>query len=147
MGESVNSFCSTLYLGILEGKNINFSIKNLELDFLNSFLTIGKTIYTILHWIVCWSLGRKKVVMAFMGCQLCNFRSSHRKCFVSKDVLRNFPKFKGKNLCESLLFNKVPGLRPATLLKKRFWYKYFHVSFVKFSRTPFSQNRSGRLLL
>ena len=32
--------------------------------------------------------------------------------------LRNFAKFTGKHLCQSLFFNKVAG-RPATLLKKR----------------------------
>ena len=38
------------------------------------------------------------------------FRSSHRRCFVSKGVLRNFAKFAGKHLCQSLFFNKVAGL-------------------------------------
>ena len=39
------------------------------------------------------------------------------------------------------------GLRPATLLKKRLWHRCFPVNFVKFLRTPFLQNASGRLLL
>ena len=38
-----------------------------------------------------------------------------------KGVLRNFAKLTGKQLCQSLFFNKVAGLRPATLLKKRLW--------------------------
>ena len=37
--------------------------------------------------------------------------------------------------------------RPATLLKKRLWRRCFPVNFVKFLRTPFLQNTSGRLLL
>ena len=37
--------------------------------------------------------------------------------------------------------------RPATLLKKRLWHSCFAANFVKFSRTPFSQSTSGRLLL
>ena len=57
--------------------------------------------------------------------------------------LRNFTKFTGKQLCQSLFFNKVAGLRPATLLKKRFWHRFFPVNFVKFLRTPFFQNTSG----
>ena len=36
--------------------------------------------------------------------------------------------------------------RPATLLKKRLWRRCFPVNFVKFLRTPFLQNTSGRLL-
>ena len=38
---------------------------------------------------------------------------------MKKSVLRNFTKFTGKYLCQSLLFNKGAGLRPATLFKKR----------------------------
>ena len=38
-------------------------------------------------------------------------------------------------------------LRPATLLKKRLWYRRFPVNFVKFLRIPFVQNTSGWLLL
>ena len=44
-------------------------------------------------------------------------------------------------------FNKVAGLRPATLLKKKLWHRRFPVNFVKFLRTPFLQNTSGRMLL
>ena len=47
------------------------------------------------------------------------FRSSRPEVFSKKSVLRNFIKFTGKHQCQSLLFNKVTGLRPATLFKKR----------------------------
>ena len=36
-----------------------------------------------------------------------------------KDILRNFAKFTEKHLCRRLLFDKVAGLRPATLSKKK----------------------------
>ena len=42
------------------------------------------------------------------------YRSSHRRCSVKKGVLRNFAKFTGKLLCQSLFLNKVAGLWPAT---------------------------------
>ena len=58
-------------------------------------------------------------------------RSSHRRCSGKKCALRNFAKFTGKDLCRSLFFNKVAGLRPCK----------------KFLRTPVLQNTSGRLLL
>ena len=74
-------------------------------------------------------------------------RSSHRSGSVRKSVLRNFAKFTGKHLCQSLFFNKVAGLRPETLLKKRLWHMRFPVNFPKFLRTPFLHNTSGRLLL
>ena len=55
-------------------------------------------------------------------------RSSHQRCSVRKGVLRNFVKFTGKHLCQNLFFNKVAGLRPATLLKKRLWRRCFLLS-------------------
>ena len=73
-------------------------------------------------------------------------RSSQQRCSMKKGVLRNFTKFTGKHLCLSLSFNKVAGLKPATLLKKRLWHRCFPVNFAKFSITPFLQNTSGRLL-
>ena len=62
-------------------------------------------------------------------------------------VLKKFTKFIGKHLCRSLFLNKVVGLRSATLLKKRLWHRCFSVKFVRFLKTPFFQNTSGRLLL
>ena len=47
-----------------------------------------------------------------------NYRTSHRRCSIKKGVLKNFTKFTGRLLCQSLFFNQVAGLRPATLLKK-----------------------------
>ena len=41
----------------------------------------------------------------------------------------------GKHLCQILFFKK--SCRPATLLKKRLWHRYFPVNFGKFSRKLF----------
>ena len=54
---------------------------------------------------------------------------------------------KFRKIHQSLFFNKVAGLRLATLLKKKLWHRCVPVSFTKFLRTPFLQNTSGRLLL
>ena len=56
-------------------------------------------------------------------------------------VLKNFAKFTGTSLYQSPFFNKVAGLRPATLLTKRFWHRCFPVNFAKslrklFTKTP-----------
>ena len=59
--------------------------------------------------------------------------------FCEKGVLRNFAKFKGKHLCQSL--------RPATLLKKRLWHRSFPVNFAEFQRTPFFIEHLRWLLL
>ena len=75
------------------------------------------------------------------------FQKQPPELFYKKSVLRNFTQFTGKHLCLSLSFNKVAVLRPATLLKKKLWYRCLPLNFVKLLRTPFFQNTSGRLLL
>ena len=45
-------------------------------------------------------------------------RRSHQRFSMKKGDLRNFTKFTGKHQCQSLFFNKVTGLRPATLKKE-----------------------------
>ena len=49
-------------------------------------------------------------------------RSSRPEVFCKKVLLRNFVKFTGKHLCQSLFFNKVAG---PSLLKKRLWHRCF----------------------
>ena len=66
-----------------------------------------------------------------------HIRSSRPGVFCKKGVLRNFTKFTGKHLWQSLVFNEVSGLRPTTLLKERLWHKCFLGNFVKFLRKPF----------
>ena len=70
-----------------------------------------------------------------------------RGVILRKGVLGNSSKFSGKHKCQSLFFNKVAGLRPATLLKKRLWHRCFPVNFAKFLRTRFLQNTYGWVLL
>ena len=50
-------------------------------------------------------------------------RSSHQRCSVKKGVLRNFTKFTGKHLYQSL--------------SRRFWHRFFPVNVVKFLRIAF----------
>ena len=66
-----------------------------------------------------------------------HYGSSRPEVFCKKSVLRNFTKFTGKHLCQSLFFNKIAGLSPAALLRKRLWHRCFPVNFAKFLRTPF----------
>ena len=40
---------------------------------------------------------------------LCIWQKQPPKVFYKKDVLKNFAKFTGKHLCQSLFFNKVTG--------------------------------------
>ena len=65
-------------------------------------------------------------------CNSTNFarwnRSSRPDVFCKKVALRNFAKFTGKHLCQSLFFDKVAGLRTVTSLKKRLWHRCFPVN-------------------
>ena len=67
---------------------------------------------------------------------------SHRRCSIKKVALKNFPKFTGKHLCQSLFFNKVA----ISACRKRLW-RCFPVNFLKFLRVLFLKNTFGRLLL
>ena len=58
--------------------------------------------------------------------------------FCKKGVLRNFTKFTGKHLRQSLFFNKVAGFSPATLLKKRL-AQVFSCEFFEISKNIFLQ--------
>ena len=45
-------------------------------------------------------------------CQLLTVQKQPPEVFCKKGVLRNFAKFTGKHLCQSLSFNNIAGLRP-----------------------------------
>ena len=54
--------------------------------------------------------------------------------FYKNSALKNLAQFTGKHLCQSLFFDKVAGISPATLLKKNLCHRCFPVYFA----TPFS---------
>ena len=55
----------------------------------------------------------------FTGKHLCQSLFFNKvEGLIKKGVLRNFTKFTGKCLCQSLFSNKVSGLWPATLLRR-----------------------------
>ena len=60
--------------------------------------------------------------------------SKHRKIYLKNYLLKSF-------------FNKASGLKTWNFIKKRPWYRYFHVSFLQVFKKPYLQNTSGRLLL
>ena len=95
--------------------------------------------------ISCVSLGylfcRLKIESFFSAV----FRSSHWRCSVRKGVIRNFAKFTGKYMCQSLFLITLQA-RPATLLKKRLAH-VFSCEFCEISKNTFFTEISGRLLL
>ena len=69
------------------------------------------------------------------------FGSSHPEKFCK------FRKIHRKTPVQCLFFNKVEGLRLATLLKRRLWQRCFLVNFVKFLRISFLTEHLRWLLL
>ena len=62
--------------------------------------------------------GSKNHVFVNCNWQLFMVRSSHRRCSLRKNVFRNFVKFTGKRLCQSLFLNKVADLSLQLYLKR-----------------------------
>ena len=65
--------------------------------------------------------------------------SSHPDKFRKKGVLRNFTKFTGKHPCQSLLFNKVAGLR--SFFIEHLWWLIVKAIATLFSVGKASKNR------
>ena len=61
-----------------------------------------------------------------------------------KGVLKNFAKFTGKHLCQSLYFDKVARLR---LWQKKHWHRGFTVNYENFLRISFLKKHLRWLLL
>ena len=66
-------------------------------------------------------------------------RSSRPEVFCKKDVLRNYKKFTGKNLRQSLFFNKVANLRP---YERKTHAQVFSCEFCEISKNTFSHRTS-----
>ena len=80
------------------------------------------------------------------NCRKKNLTTSERKISSYKPAFRNFAKFTGKHLCQSLSF-LIKLQAAATLLKKRLLHRCFSVNFAKFLRTPFLIEHLWWLLL
>ena len=65
-------------------------------------------------------------------------KNSHRRSSVKKDIRRNFAKFTGKQLWQSLFFNKVAGLKACNCVKKETLAQMFSCEFCKISKNTLS---------
>ena len=75
------------------------------------------------------------------------YRCSRPEVFCRKSVLKNFAKFKGELLCQSLLFEKVAGLRPYLFIKNGTPAQVFSCEFCKTSKNTFFTEHLWWLLL
>ena len=90
------SICMTVILNIL----------NILISLLTLFFSTYLSLFTVFP--LGYSHLRKPIM--FNWSQLFRDRSSRPEVFCKKGVLKNFEKFTGNHLCQSLFFNKVAGL-------------------------------------
>ena len=78
---------------------------------------------------------------------ICEGRSGHQRSSMKKVFLKVWQNSQ-ENTCARVSFLiKLQAWGLQLYLKKRLWPRCFAVNFVKFFRTPFLQNTSGRMLL
>ena len=66
--------------------------------------------YVIINLILVLSLNFKQFEILVLVFEIWSYGSSRPEVFCKNSVLRNFTKFTGKHLCQSLFLNKVAGL-------------------------------------
>ena len=65
-------------------------------------------------------------------------RNSRPEVFCEKGVLRNFARFTGKLLCQSVFFNKVAGAAACNFIEKETLAQVFSCEFCEISKNTFS---------
>ena len=86
--------------------------------------------------IILWDFSRDDLNTFYMSLPILEAAT---RGVIKINVLENFAKFTEKHLCQSLFVNKVAGLRPATLLKKRLAQVFFCYFCDIFKNTSFSE--------
>ena len=83
------------------------------------------------------SFSNTKMRRRFLKHKCLHIQKQPPKLFCKKVFLEKIGKFTGKHLRQSLLFNKVVGLRPETLLTNRLWQWCFPWNFANFQEPIF----------
>ena len=114
-------FCFWLFGESLYLNNCPFWYEAIEFIDLNSLVNISKTSKAAKTYLI--SLQILKAVA--------------QSCSVKKIFFEISQNSQEMTCAKVSFFNKVPGLRPATLLKKSLWHWCFPTNFTKFLRIPF----------
>ena len=95
----------------------------------NSDLYNSKLLWPYSQFTSVMDAGKRGIFQDWTISFFCNWRlcteTATGSTLLQKSDLKIFEKFSGKHLCQSLFFDKVTGLGPATLFKKRFWQRCF----------------------
>ena len=131
----ITFFCSILQTQLEGHRGLTTNFEALLVSpYLRAFLPIFKR--QLLYFSLFGELQDWQVCTMFCSTilsiiQTC--RRSRPEVLCIKGVLRNFTKFTGKQLCQSLFFNKIANPMP----KKKLLHICFPVNIAKFLRTPF----------
>ena len=121
-----NKDCRVMYLGI-----VSTTLFSLWTSLCQQSLKVSPISGQCSHFVpVKMMMLQKMMTICEYLDMIC--RISRPELFCKKGILKNFSKFTGKYLCQRLFFNKISGLRPEILLKKRLWHRCFPVNFAKF---------------
>ena len=93
-------------------------------------LSINSSVATQV-WIVFRDVMETSMMIIFA-----KYRSSHQRCSIKKCVLRNFTKFTGKHLRQSLFFNEVTG-QACNYIKKETLAQVFSCEFWEIYKSTF----------
>ena len=113
-------------------KSFNFILKN---RFFQHQYQKQEKMFVFTLWLVSHSVCIH--IQYFFGVMTNKLQRQPLEVFCKKGILKNFTKFIVKHRCQNLFFNKVAGLRSATIFKIRPWHRCFPVNFAKFLRTSF----------
>ena len=117
MYNQINNFAENKLSTFLTGFRRNHSTQRCLVSMIENWKnTLGKCGFVNAMFInfskAFYKLNHNFLIAKLLSHDLLKERSSHQRCSVKKSVLRNFAKFTGNNLYQSLFFNKVA--RPAT---------------------------------
>ena len=129
----------------IESKYNNYAQKEAAVKVVTFWFSISASWLIHDFSLTCISCSKDRIsvfrqVLRCHNVQVLGNRSSHRRYSINKGVHINFTKVTGKYQCQCIFFNKF-------LVKKGLCHSCFPVNVVKFLRTPFLENTSGRLLL
>ena len=125
------TICLAKGLSIWHGMTLLDNIKQIRYLKFRTFLVrfIHILIIHIAHWHICAAVKfvrdkyRRSHLEVLGNTCFPYFRSSRPDVFCKKGIVKNFAKLTGKQLCQSLFFNKI-------------WNVFFPVNFAKFLGAP-----------
>ena len=108
--------CLVCPLVQLDFNSFVFSYTSVNVFPLNTTNVWRVCLFIYLFWAIFLALLSQTITFT-LQLHTCTGQKQPPECSIKIGVLKNFPKFTGKHLCESLFFNKAADLRVSFLIK------------------------------